>query len=133
MGGCAHAVPGGRQLPPPAQSDVRSSHGFAALMLAPTFFLDPQVPAAFLALALAMGWALGGISPRPCWACPADAMLALALTLALSSTLFYGGPPAQLLFVLGPLRVYAEGLAFGLSIGLRMLCVVAYAALYVHH
>ncbi len=102
---------------------------FAALTLAPTFYLDPEVPALFLALALAMAWGLGGLSPRA-MAGRLIPMIALALGLALSSTIFYGGANTHALFVFGPLRVSAEALAFGLSMGLRILCVVSYSALF---
>jgi energy-coupling factor transport system permease protein len=99
------------------------------LTLVPTFYLDPEVPGVFLFLALAMAWGLGGMSPR-IMARRLIPMLLLALGLALSSTLFYGGTQAHLLFVLGPLRISAEALSFGLSMGLRILCVVSYSALF---
>jgi energy-coupling factor transport system permease protein len=102
---------------------------FALLTLAPTFYLDPEVPAVFLALALAMAWGLGGISPRM-MARRLIPLLVLALGMALSSTIFYGGARLHPLVVLGPLRLSAEAVAFGLSMGLRILCVVSYSALF---
>jgi energy-coupling factor transport system permease protein len=102
---------------------------FALLTLTPTFFLDPEAPAVFLALALAMAWGLGGVSPRVMLR-RLTPMLLLALGLALSSTIFYGGAQTHALLVLGPLRISAEALAFGLSMGLRIICVVSYSALF---
>jgi energy-coupling factor transport system permease protein len=99
------------------------------LTLVPTFFLDPQVPAAFLLLALVMGWVLGGVSPRRLARTLAP-VLAIALAMAISSTLFYGGARSHVLVSLGPLRIYTEGLAFGLSIGLRVLCVASFSAIF---
>jgi len=102
---------------------------FLVLTLVPTFFLDPQAPAAFLALAVVMGWALGGVSPR-LLAGRLAPMLVVAIGLAISSTIFYGGVRSHLLLSFGPLHIYAEGLAFGLSIGLRILCVVSFSAIF---
>lgn len=105
---------------------------FAALgmlTLAPTFYLEPAVPAVFLGLALAVAWGLGGISPLT-MARRLAPMLVLAGGLALSSTLFYGGQRVHPLIAIGPWRLYAEAVAFGLSIGLRILCVVSYSALF---
>jgi energy-coupling factor transport system permease protein len=102
---------------------------FGVLSLAPTFFLDPAVPAVFLALALALAWGLGGIAP-PAMARRLIPMLMLALGLALSSTVFYGGARSHALLTLGPLTIWAEAVAFGLSMGLRILCVVSYSGLY---
>jgi energy-coupling factor transport system permease protein len=99
------------------------------LTLLPTFFLDPQVPAMFLALALALAWGLGNIPPQTMLRRMAP-MLALAVSLAISSTLFYGGARNELVAALGPLHLYREALAFGLSMGLRILCVVSYSALF---
>ena len=83
---------------------------FAILTLAPTFYLDPEVPAVFLALALAMAWGLGGISPRM-MARRLIPMLALALGMALTSTIFYGGAHTHPLATLGPFALYAEAVA----------------------
>ena len=102
---------------------------FSLLTLAPTFYLDPEVPAVFLGLAVAMAWGLGGASPRM-MARRLAPMLVLALSLALSSTIFYGGVTTHILLALGPLRLSAEAVAFGLSMGLRILCVVSYSALF---
>jgi energy-coupling factor transport system permease protein len=103
---------------------------FSLLTLAPTFYLDPEAPALFLGLALVMAWALGGISPltmarrmAPLWT--------MALALAISSTLFYGGAKSHVLVSLGPLSISAEALSFGLAMGLRILCVVSYSSLFV--
>lgn len=99
------------------------------LTLLPTFFLDPQAPAAFFALALALAWTLGGMPPITMLRRMAP-MVALALGMALSSTLFYGGARTVPIVALGPFTLYREALAFGASMGLRMLCVISYAALY---
>ena len=103
--------------------------GLFLLTMVPTFFLDPAVPATFLALAVVMGWALGGISPLTL-ARRLTLILLMALGLALSSTIFYGGEKTQLLFSVGPVDIYAEAVLFGLSLGLRILCVVAFGALF---
>jgi energy-coupling factor transport system permease protein len=102
---------------------------FGMLSLTPTFFLDPAAPAVFLLLALALAWGLGGIPPQV-MARRLIPMLMLALGLALSSTLFYGGARSQALLTLGPFTLWAEAVAFGLSMGLRILCVVSYSGLY---
>lgn len=99
------------------------------LTLLPTFFLDPQAPAAFLALALAMAWLLGHISPHTMLRRMAP-MLALAVGLAVSSTLFYGGARTAPIASLGPLSLDRAALAFGASMGLRILCVVSFSALF---
>lgn len=100
-----------------------------ALTLAPTLFLDPAVPAVFLLLAFVLAWALGGISPLA-MARRLLPLLAMALGLALTSAIFYGGVRQHPLLALGPYTLYAEAVAFGLSMGLRILCVVSYSGLY---
>ncbi len=102
---------------------------FGLLSLAPTFYLDAVVPAVFWLLALALAWGLGGIPPQV-MARRLIPMLMLALGLALSSTLFYGGARSHALLALGPFTIWAEAVAFGLSMGLRILCVVSYSGLY---
>lgn len=103
--------------------------GLALLTLAPTLFLDPVTPAVFLVLALAMAWGLGGVSPRVMGQRLAP-MLLLAVGIGLSSTLFYAGQRTRLLLEVGPFDLYAEALGFGLSMSLRILCMVAYSALF---
>lgn len=104
--------------------------GFSCLTLTPTLFLDPATPAAFLSLAFLIGWGLGDITPLRL-ARRLTPLLVVAAGLAVFNALFYGGPRTELLLAVGPLRLWLEGAAFGLSLGLRILCVVAYSALYV--
>ncbi len=103
---------------------------FSVLILAPALFLDPVTPAVFLALAFLLGWGLGGISPVRL-ARRLVPLLLVAAGLAVFNALVYAGPRSEVLLTLGPLNLWAEGVAFGLSLGLRVLGVVAYSALFV--
>jgi energy-coupling factor transport system permease protein len=103
---------------------------FSLLLIAPTMFLDPVTPASFLLLSLLMAWVLGKISP---WKLGRrlGVFLVLSLGILLFDTLFYAGPRHTLLLFLGPLSIYKEGLFFGLSISLRLLCVTSYSSIFV--
>lgn len=103
---------------------------FSILMIVPALFLNPVVPATFLALALLLGWGLGGLTPIKMLRTLAPFLL-LAASLILFNTIFYGGPRARLLAHLGPLKVWEEALVVGSSIGLRLLCLTSYSALFV--
>ncbi|MGQ9491672.1 MAG: energy-coupling factor transporter transmembrane component T family protein [Anaerolineae bacterium] len=103
---------------------------FSILMIVPALFLNPVVPAVFLALALLLGWGLGGFSPIKVLRTLAP-FLVLAASLVLFNTVFYGGPRVRLLAHLGPLTLWEEALAVGISIGLRLLCFTSYSALFV--
>ncbi len=104
--------------------------GFSGLTLTPTLFLDPATPAAFLGLAFLIGWGLGGIRPGRL-AQRLAPLLLVAAGLAVFNSLFYAGPRTELLLAVGPLKLWLQGVAFGLSLGLRVLCVAAYSVLFV--
>jgi energy-coupling factor transport system permease protein len=59
-------------------------------------------------------------------------VLIIAAGLTVFNTLSYGGTRAHLLVPIGPLGVYAESLSFGSSIGLRILCVAAFSAIFAY-
>ncbi len=103
---------------------------FSVLMIAPALFLSPAAPAAFIGLSLLLGWGLGGISPAMMLRRLAPFLL-LATGLVIFNTLLYGGPRATLLLRLGPVGIWAEALAVGASIGLRLLCFASFSALFV--
>jgi energy-coupling factor transport system permease protein len=103
---------------------------FSALILVPTLFLDPALPAAFGIISLLIGWGLGGISPVVLLRRLAP-LVSAAVGLVVFNTLFYGGPRSHLLLALGAIRIWAEGLSLGGSIGLRILCIASYSALFV--
>ena len=103
---------------------------FSALILVPTLFLDPALPAAFLIISLLIGWGLGGVSPAAVLRRLVPLVVAAA-GLAVFNTFFYGGPHTHLLLAWGWVRIWAEGLALGASIGLRILCIASWSALFV--
>lgn len=103
---------------------------FSILMIAPALFLRPAAPAAFIGLSLLLGWGLGGITPAAILRRLIPFLL-LATGLVIFNTLFYGGPRSTLLMRLGPVSIWAEALAVGASIGLRLLCFASFSALFV--
>jgi energy-coupling factor transport system permease protein len=101
----------------------------AVLMLALTLIYDPWLSASFLALALGAGWLGGRISPlkllRSLWA-----FAPLVASLIFVNTFFHRGGGAPI-FSLWLLTATREGLRIGLSVGLRVFCLVTYSALFV--
>ena len=57
--------------------------------------------------------------------------LFLSIGLFLFNALFYGGARLKPVFSLGPIVVYREGISFGASIVLRLLCVTSYSTIFV--
>jgi len=104
---------------------------FTFFVIVPTLFFDPATPAAFLLLALVLGWLLGGVSPVTLGRRLAPLVI-IAAGLTIFNTLTYGGERSHLLAALGPLQVHTEALSFGASIGLRILCVAAFSALFAY-
>jgi energy-coupling factor transport system permease protein len=99
-------------------------------LMVPTLFLDPVTPSAFLLLSLLLALILGRISPFKLLY-QMTPFLVVMLGICVFSSLFYGGPKYELMLQLGPVTVYREGVAFGLSIGLRFLCVLSYSSIFV--
>ncbi len=102
---------------------------FCAFTFAPIFFLDPYTPLAFLLLGWAAAWPLARLAPwvmvwrlRP--------YLLLAAGLAIFNALFYAGESQRLLWVVGPLPLTREGVAFGAAVALRLLCMITYTTLF---
>jgi energy-coupling factor transport system permease protein len=102
---------------------------FIGLTFTPIYFLDPATPLAFLLLAWAMAWPLARIAPWAMiwWLRP---YLLLAFGLALFNSLFYGGATEEVWYTAGPLQLSREGVSFGAAIGLRLLCMITYTALF---
>lgn len=103
---------------------------FSVLILVPTLFLDPVTPAVFLAASLVLAWGLGGLSPLTMGRRLAPFLL-VGLGLFFFNTLFYGGAKEHLLFALGPLRIWAEALSLGASVGLRIICIASFSMTFV--
>ncbi len=103
---------------------------FSLLLIMPTLFLDPLTPACFLVLSFLLAGLLGRIPPFRLLRTLAVFIL-LAMGTLLFNALFYGAQKLHLLLRLGPLSIYREGVFFGLSVTLRLLCVTAYSALFV--
>lgn len=103
---------------------------FSVLILVPALVLDPATPAACLLFAFGLGWAAGGIAP-PALARRLTPLLGAAAGLTLFTTIGYGGARRHLLFSVGPLEIWAEGLASGASVGLRLVCIAALSTLFV--
>lgn len=102
---------------------------FSALTFAPIFFLDPYTPLAFLLLAWMAAWPIAHFPPwQLAWRL--RPYLLLACGLGLFNALFYGGATSAPIVTLGPLHLTPEGIAFGASIALRLLCMITYTALY---
>src|SRR5947207_8677737 len=86
-----------------------------------TFVLDVYTPLAFLVVSLLATWLLGRISPVYIIRSLAP-FLVFALSFVLMNGLFHRELGAVTpIFGVGPLIVSWEGLALGLSIGLRVL------------
>lgn len=103
---------------------------FSLLLIVPTLFLDPITPACFLLLSFLLASLLGQISPLRLVRNMAVFAL-LSVGILLFNTLFFGGDKLNILFHLGPLYIYREGIFFGLSVALRLLCVTTYSAVFV--
>jgi energy-coupling factor transport system permease protein len=104
---------------------------FSLLLIAPSLYLDPATPACFLLLSFALAGLLGRISPLRLLR-SLGVFLALSTGVLLFNTLFYGGEKLTPLLQAGPLTIYREGLFFGLSVALRLLCITSYSAVFVY-
>ena len=103
---------------------------FSVWIVVPTLFLDPATPAAFLILSLLLGWTLGRISPLLMGRRLAP-FLAVAAGMLFFNAVFYGGAREHLLFRIGPLGIWSEGVSLGASVGLRIICIASYSALFI--
>lgn len=103
---------------------------FSLLLGVPTLFLDPCTPASFFLLSLMIAGSLGKISPLKLVR-KLGVFFALSTGILAFDTLFYAGPRQVLLTQLGPFSIYKEGLFFGLSVSLRLLCVASYSGIFV--
>lgn len=105
--------------------------GSLIVTVAVTFVLDIAAPTAFLVLTLAALILLGGISPGYVVRSLSPFVL-LAFSFVVINTLFHRDlGPTLPLFVVGPLVVSREGVELGLSIGLRVLVLIATSFLFV--
>ena len=102
----------------------------SVFLMVPTLFLDPVTPGAFFLISLILAVLLGRISPFKLIH-QMGPFFVVMLGICLFSALFYGGPKSELLLHAGPVKVYLEGITFGLSIGLRLLCVLSYSSIFV--
>lgn len=103
----------------------------AVVMIAITFIFDVATPLAFLLLTiftmvavgrLQLGQVLRSLTP----------FLVIVLSIVILNTIFHRSLGSETpIFSFGPLTVSWEGLEIGLSIGLRVLCLVATSLLFV--
>jgi energy-coupling factor transport system permease protein len=99
-------------------------------IMVPTLFLDPVTPLTFFLLSLIIALSLGRLSPFKILRQMAPFLIVI-FGICVFSALFYGGLKTGLLLKFGPVSVYREGVAFGLSVGLRLLCVFSYSSIFV--
>jgi energy-coupling factor transport system permease protein len=99
--------------------------------IAITFVLDVATPLVFLAASLLATWLLGRL-PLGYVLRSLTPFILLALSFVLFNTLFHRELATEtVIFTLGPLTVTWEGLAIGLSIGLRVLFIASTSLLFI--
>jgi energy-coupling factor transport system permease protein len=103
----------------------------AVVMIAITFIFDVATPLAFFALTVAAMLLLGRLPAGQVLRSLLPFLL-IALSFVVLNAIFHRPLPSEtLLFSIGPLTVSWEGLEIGLSIGLRVLCLVSTSLLFV--
>ena len=96
-----------------------------------TLVFDPVTPAAFLALAFAAGWGLGGVSPRLILRVLGP-FLAATIGIFLANILFgRANAGAAALFSVGSIRVTLPALRTAASLSLRILSFAAFSVVFV--